>query len=243
MKIYIDGKAHKIDLLSLPLLGRGKEGIVYNYNGQALKIYSKDRPKGFGYPEITKERIDFLSTLNTSYFILPKNSILNNDGLLIGTISPLLEEKKPTKNILDEPINTAINSIKLVYDEGDIFNKNKVLLNDLNNNFLYNIFFYFFDSDLYSLYNYLKNPTYEIIVSKENIKRLNDFFINNLFLHRLSKESLASKECIINFLTQSYFKDCCTFCELLKKLSTDNNYKTLRETIKKEQIYQKIKTL
>lgn len=243
MKIYIDGKAHKIDLNTLPILGMGKEGIVYNYNGQALKIYHKNRSKSLGYPEITKERINFLSTLNTSYFILPKNYVLNNEGLLIGTISPLLKEKKPTKNILDEPIDTAINSIKLVYDEGDIFNKNKVLLNDLNHNFFYNIFFYFFDSDLYSLYNCLNNPAYETIVSKENLKRLNEFFINNLFLHRLSKESLSSKECIVNFLTQSYFNDCCTFYELLKKLSIDNNYTTLRETIKKEKIYQKIKTL
>lgn len=241
MKIYISGKAYKINFNELVKIGEGEDGIVYNYNGQALKIYHNNK-KILGYPEITKERIELFAELDTSYFILPREYALDKDGLLIGTLSPIIKEAKPTKTVLDEQIDTVINSVKLVYGEKDIFNKNKVLLNDLNHNFLYNIFFYFFDSDLYSVYTNLSNPDYETIVTNANDKRLNDFFISNLILYRLSKIDSIEKEEIISNFTQLYFRDCSTFYELLEKLSKNCKCTNLRDIIKQEKIYQKIKT-
>lgn len=236
-------KANKIELVSLPVLGSGKEGTVYNYNGTALKIYKNNRPKTLEFPEITKERIDFLSSINTTNFIFPKKAVLDKNGIVIGTISTIITDEKPLKNIFDADINIVLDSIKLIFKQIEILNANKILLNDINHNFIYNNSFYFFDSDTYSLYNHLSNPAYEQIVANANNERINDFFIINLLLYRLSKEKLNNNEYIIKYIKQVYLECNNSFYDFLNKILKINNYSCLGELIKKEHIYQTIKTI
>lgn len=235
LKIYINNKGYKIDTKLLTYIGEGIEGVVYEFNGKALKLYKNDRETYFVTPTI--EKIESLATLKTKHFPFPEYPVLNKDGKLIGHSAPLIKNKKQHKELLDKPIIEVIEQLKSIRNDIILLNNNCVEISecDFYRNFIYNGIFNFIDHDMYRIINNSRFSNYKRKIQMMNDFTINDFYVMNLLLDKYknkellkNKRKLYSKKIIEKFdLYNIYFED------LLLQKSKDENIQTINQFIKK----------
>lgn len=90
-------------LENLRYIGEGKEGKVYQYFKEAIKIYCRERLKN----RLSLEEASYLSIIPTKYILLPKRMIKNDDQEFCGYTTIYKEDQfkeNPPKFLWDFPI-------------------------------------------------------------------------------------------------------------------------------------------
>lgn len=234
MKIVYNGKTEKIDINSLPMIGEGIEGTVYNFNGKALKLY---KPSRYDYLQTpTKEKIEYLSKIKLHHFPFPEVPVFKDDEL-IGHIAPLITGDISIGSLLDLPIPQLICRLKSIRDDINELSEKTVLLSecDFYRNFIYNGDFYFIDHDLYEVYlNQLDDIKFKKMIKKQNDFIINDFYVINFILRKLYKKpQLMYRKKLVSkgFILQNHLDEL-TFEEFLNELFIKDGIPTIHKYVK-----------
>lgn len=159
-------------------LGEGSEGRVYlkKDSNEAVKIFWDNNSS----PMVLEDAMK-MCHLKSTYFLLPRNIIYDEDGRYSGYSTkavkriPLISD-----NLLKSlPVNTLINLIKELYEEIKYLSENGLVLNDIitnHGNYLYNGKLYFIDPGYYKFrdYEYVK-------ILYSNIRKINIFLNSHVF--------------------------------------------------------------
>ena len=193
MLLYIDDEKVNFSKSDLEnrYINKGREGKVYQYRNEALKIYTdelKYRKK------LTESEVIKMSSILTDRILLPKRPIYNESKEFIGyTTSFKIEAPKERIGLMK--FKDLISDLELIKNDIDIISKNNIELDDLNCGSLLmtqsNLFIgdpgaYTISnsSDTSDLYNY-------------NVKKMNYYFTRMIFLEYLKltkKEKEVLKE-------------------------------------------------
>lgn len=233
MKYRIGNQIYKIDLDSLKVIGRGTEGCIYEYDGEALKIFNKIRLK-YGYA-ISEEKINLLSTITVDRMILPDNIIYqqsNNNYKFVGHTMKLLKNNLPLSHLFARGISEVLEDIKLLESDIAVLSDYGIKMYDYMHNFYYNGNLYLIDS---SYYTECKNLNEAYIHNKESI---NTFFIYNLLLKPTSNNLNLNRVPInsgilLNCFDSSKNLKNINFSRFLKELSYEHDINTISDIQKK----------
>jgi len=93
MGYRLDSK--NINLKGLKKIGTGKNGDVYKYKGQALKIFKSDSE------HLNEETARILTSIHTDRILLPKNLLYYNNTFKGYTLKPL-DKRGHSKKIIEK---------------------------------------------------------------------------------------------------------------------------------------------
>ena len=216
MQYFLDHDYIDIYPLFMHKLGKGKEGNVYSYKGDALKIYHL-------FPEkkcLNKEECEYLRKINTNRILLPKEILLDlNDDICGYTTEKISKEKDIYK----------INKIKLIEELDELKKEIKelsskyVILGDwINENFKYDGMMKFVDPGDYSVdfYKIYGDREFDEIIDDNN-EMLDSFVINSLFGDYIIK---SSKD---NYISHNSIYG-------LKSEFNESNYKCIDQFLEKD---------
>lgn len=182
--LYLNNEKICFDLNNMKVIGEGKEGIVYKYNDDCIKLFHNNRNSG-DLLSINEDKFIFFTQLNTQRIILPKKLLYNYNGEIAGYLMKYIESDFKLNNIRNKNIDDIIEYLGDLKKDIDILNDNDVLINDLkNSHLLYNSGFYLIDTSLYSKYQYDNVLNYN--VKSKNISSVNQFFIGLLLMQKES---------------------------------------------------------
>lgn len=204
------------NLYELKKIGAGHDGIIYEYENQAIKELKYDLDTRKQQCLMTFDKVQYFIEWS-KYFkriVAPHDILLDNDGMYCAYSMDLI--KKIDLNdypISNTPINIFLNSIHELYEDFEILNKMHVLAKDINSgSYLFDEnFIHLCDLDKYiiypeyksinfmnkKIYNYtiskfLYSLMYDKTLSKEDLKKLSNWVRkcsgNNIFLNQLDEE-------------------------------------------------------
>ena len=238
--LYLNNELINLDLDKMKIIGEGKEGIVYKYNNECIKIFNSKRNNG-ELLDINEEKFIFFTKLETNNIILPRKLLYNRQNKIEGYIMPYIELDFDLNNIRSKNINEIISELKQLKKDIDLLNKNDILINDLKySHLLYNNGFYLIDSSLYSKYQYDNVLNYDAYM--KNITSINDFLIDVLLI---KKSDDNDQYLNINQIPKRYYGDKLIFIsEVFEKEKNKykiNSLNELRYIYKKNSIFLKNK--
>ncbi len=238
--LYLNNELINLDLDKMKIIGEGKEGIVYKYNNECIKIFNSKRNNG-ELLDINEEKFIFFTKLETNNIILPRKLLYNRQNQIEGYIMPYIESDFDLNNIRSKNINEIIEELNELKKDIDLLNKNDILINDLKySHLLYNNGFYLIDSSLYSKYQYDNVLNYDAYI--KNITSINDFLIDVLLI---KKSNDNDQYLNINQIPKRYYSDKLIFVsEVFEKEKNKykiNSLNELRYIYKKNSIFLKNK--
>lgn len=238
--LYLNNELINLDLDKMKIIGEGKEGIVYKYNNECIKIFNSKRNNG-ELLDINEEKFIFFTKLETNNIILPRKLLYNRQNKIEGYIMPYIESDFDLNNIRSKNINEIISELKQLKKDIDLLNENDILINDLKySHLLYNNGFYLIDSSLYSKYQYDNVLNYDAYM--KNITSINDFLIDVLLI---KKSNDNDQYLNINQIPKRYYSDKLIFIsEVFEKEKNKykiNSLNELRYIYKKNSIFLKNK--
>lgn len=166
-------------------INKGREGKVYQYRNEALKIYTSELKYR---KKLTESEVKKMSSVLTDRILLPKRPIYNEAKEFIGyTTSFKIEAPKERIGLMK--FKDLISDLELIKKDIDIISKNNIELDDLNCGSLLmtqsNLFIG--DPGAYTISN--SSETSDLY--KYNIRKMNYYFTRLLFLEYLK---LTKKE-------------------------------------------------
>lgn len=171
-----------IDINKASLIGHGKNGNVYKFKNNAIKILSSNDALLVNATICRK-----LSNINTEAILLPRKLIYYNNKFSGYTLK-LIRNNKPSLNICHLEKNTFIDSVKVLERDNVILSRKGVLLDGiLPENVMITDKIYITDPSKYSFIN-------EEFC--EGLNRLNSYQIHllltKLILSSLKKENVST---------------------------------------------------
>lgn len=238
--LYLNNELINLDLDKMKIIGEGKEGIVYKYNNECIKIFNSKRNNG-ELLDINEEKFIFFTKLETNNIILPRKLLYNRQNKIEGYIMPYIESDFNLSNIRSKNINEIIVELNELKKDIELLNENDILINDLKySHLLYNAGFYLIDSSLYSKYQYDNILNYDAYI--KNITSINDFLIDVLLI---KKSNDNDQYLNINQIPKRYYSDKLIFIsEVFEKEKNKykiNSLNELRYIYKKNSIFLKNK--
>lgn len=238
--LYLNNELINLDLDKMKIIGEGKEGIVYKYNNECIKIFNSKRNNG-ELLDINEEKFIFFTKLETNNIILPRKLLYNRQNKIEGYIMPYIESDFDLNNIRSKNINEIISELKQLKKDIELLNENDILINDLKySHLLYNNGFYLIDSSLYSKYQYDNVLNYDAYM--KNMTSINDFLIDVLLI---KKSNDNDQYLNINQIPKRYYSDKLIFIsEVFEKEKNKykiNSLNELRYIYKKNSIFLKNK--
>jgi hypothetical protein len=109
--LYLNNELINLDLDKMKIIGEGKEGIVYKYNNECIKIFNSKRNNG-ELLDINEEKFIFFTKLETNNIILPRKLLYNRQNQIEGYIMPYIESDFDLNNIRSKNINEIISELK-----------------------------------------------------------------------------------------------------------------------------------
>lgn len=178
MKYYLDDKTIHIYPALLKCIGKGKEGKVYKYNNETLKIFHQSTYK----ETMSAETCVMLKKIDTTRILLPRKMLLDNYGEFKGYTTKYIENNKYVYDIIKKKLIYEINELE---KEINILSNHNILINDWHiNNLIYDDKFRFVDP---GIYEYAPNISINEI-KKHNYIILKDFIFFELLKQRLMVE-------------------------------------------------------
>lgn len=116
MRVYLgdDLLEFSDDELEWMYVSEGEDARVYQYRGEALKIYKDDYCRPF---RLTEDAAIRLSTIHTNRVLLPKRMIRNaDDGNFCGYTTPFIK-RATTTGIIKMQMLKFMNEVDLLRDE------------------------------------------------------------------------------------------------------------------------------
>lgn len=199
--LYLNNEKICFDLNNMKVIGEGKEGTVYKYNDDCIKLFHNNRNSS-NLLSINEDKFIFFTQINTQRIILPKQLLYNYRGEIEGYLMKYIESNFKLSNIRNKNVNDIIEYLFDLKKDIDILNDNDILINDLkDSHLLYNDGFYLIDTSLYSKYQY--DNILNCDVKSKNISSINHFFIGMLLMQKENiKDYSLNKRDIPNI----YFK-------------------------------------
>ena len=192
MLCYVDNKKIRLNPYNMKYSKeistvKGTTSDVYLIDNKAYKLYRLP----FSSEPIDKKTIQVMKTIKTNRFVLPENAILNKKRVIIGTISPYIEDLG-RDNLLSLSRKQFISEIKFLQEDCISLGEKSIKVRDLLlNNFVFNNGIYFIDVGKFNVID--KDPN---IVISENIDNFNVFFIQLFLIPLMGKYSKnKSKTC------------------------------------------------
>ena len=180
--LYLNNEKVCFDLNNMKVIGEGKEGVVYKYNDECIKLFNSNRNSG-DLLSVNEDKFIFFTQLNTQRIILPKQLLYNYKREIEGYLMKYIESNFNLNNIRNKNINDIIEYLYDLKKDIDILSDNDILINDLKNpHLLYNGGFYLIDTSLYSKYQY--DNILKCDVKSKNISSINQFFIGLLLIQK-----------------------------------------------------------
>lgn len=185
MEYRVGNKKVRIYTHYLEEISRGKEGIVYKYEGKCLKLYH-DIPK----KDILSLRdCEYLTTLNTERIILPQDTVCNKKHIIKGyTTFPYVDKKR---NIYDISGEEFTKEIDLINTELIYLGEHYVSVDDLwIDNFTCGDKFYFLDPGSYIVHwdmMHMKDEKNFIALENYNLECFNVFLVVHIILKYMKK--------------------------------------------------------
>ena len=212
MKIMYNGKI--VDTNDMKVLGGNFEGMVYEYNGSALKVYHQN-PDKIVLPQDTCN--DF-TKIKTNAILMPDNLVYaydeNNQLYYRGCGTKLVKGEIPLSEMWQTLSKDKLQQQgDILYDDLETLTNNNVEISDLEclGNFIYNGNMYFCDfgnfkfSTMPNLYN-------------SNLNALNEALHSQLILLGKSKEFLEEEFCNMTNSNLEFTED---FYNFIMKIYND----------------------
>ena len=202
MKLIIGEK--KVNIPDIEFMDRyvkeGSEGTIYEYKGDALKIYHERCFK----KRLTEEEAKKLSNIKTKRIMMPKDLIYDENGEFIGYTTPFkIEREKKYVGLLK--MEELLKEANIINNDAMILAKQKISLKDLHydNLLLSNNEIYLCDP---GEYEFCDNSVSNIY--RDNIIELNYLFTRMILTDYLGLTN-AQKEALKNYFEPSddYFID------------------------------------
>lgn len=186
--LYIVGdKKIRVSESKLHYINEGLEGAVYNFRGNALKLYHNYK---FIDNEDKKIRLDLktcrhLSALKPQRFYLPKQIYLTKKRNLGGYECDLVEG---LENIYEAKCDHFLNECSIIKNDIFYLSDNYVEIDDLClENFIYNGKMNFIDPGSYVVhFDMLEKGIYPANIEGINFERINEFIRNYIILNHCS---------------------------------------------------------
>ncbi len=249
MGIYLNTEngIEVIDKNSLGTYKRGLEGKVYNYNGNALKIYHPIS----GKIRMGEKTANLLTSLETKRLLIPnkllykKRKLFFKDKFVGYMTTPYIDNSIPFFQITHMSSDKLSSEIMLIYDDLKILSKNKILIKDYDHpdNIIYNGDIYFVDCGSFSISNsknieyhnftQINNALYFQLITLQQSYKYNKNNIKEIFENNF--EELTEEEIYILYkiLIRIYYKN---FKEILSSNNEQFKYRLLEIIAKFESI-------
>lgn len=224
MGYRLDDREVEISSRRMKRIAYGVTGDVYKYQNKALKIFKKNKPI-----PMDLETAQYLTNINTSRILLPRNILFHNDAFSGYTYK--LVKKGSIKGIINLEKDELIENISIIENEIELLSHKRVLLNGIDPS-----------NTIYNGKLYLSDPSKYTILNTSSIRELNTLNTLNKYQFYLLLSTLfisGIKDC-------NYSQDTCRrFKELLElKDSEENSSKYLYELLgSNESIKQMVKRM
>lgn len=200
-------------------VGSGLEVNAYLIDGEIVKFYKEFCPKN----RLNKYSIEKMKLIKTERILLPKSSITNIDGNIMGYTMKKVE-KSSRESFFKLDRKSLIKEAKKISKDIKTLNSNRIVVSDLcSDNVIYNKGLYFIDPGSYKFYN---KDSFRNYINEEKI---NEFLLALISLYNNDTYKtgiyslFASKE-LKKFLIKNNYT-------LLKYIIKDFKYNSLDELI------------
>ncbi len=142
MNLYLEGKKVTINPSLLEFIGKGCNGKVYKYNGEALKILYND------CCDLDLKTGDYLKDIKTKRILLPKKIYLDEEGSLKAYTTELITKSKTELYNISK--DKFIEELYCIEKELNLLSEKYIYVTDWHlSNFIYDGMFRFIDSGTY----------------------------------------------------------------------------------------------
>lgn len=224
---YLNNERITLNLDQMKIIGRGKEGVVYQYNSnRCLKIFHCDRDY-CDLLRINEDKFKFFTTVKTKHIILPEELLYNASGKIQAYFMPYVNPSFDLNYIRNTDVQDVLQQLNDLRADIEILNEYNILMNDLkSSHLLYDQGFYLIDSSLYTKYEYdsiLDFPCY-----KRNVYLTNELLISVLLEQKANEDDFHLSFKDIPFVYHYYNKSTVPFfADTLAKEVYDKKVKTL----------------
>ncbi|MFV0249634.1 MAG: hypothetical protein ACK5HP_01150 [Bacilli bacterium] len=233
-KIIINNKLIEIDLSKLTVLSKKPtyEGIVYEYNNTALKIFHKNRFNNefdiqlldeFGFLKLKKLQ----PYINR--FVLSLELVYDEEFNFIAYTTKLIKNEQNIKSFESKNIGDVINAANKIREDELLLTENNIRLVDLNHNYIYNGNINIIDPGMYKINQNSYMNLNELLI--DNLKAINNFLISLLIFRPINEFEEFHKNKIIENFINKYCKDI-YFGDYLKEEVMHSGFETIEEFIK-----------
>lgn len=208
MLLIIGGTKVRVSEKKLHILGDGQEGIVYSYNGNALKLYHNGP---YAYRK-QKKKLDlegchYLQNIITHCFTFPKEAVLDKHRHLRGYISNLVENEK---DIYQCKCSLFLQECACLKEDILTLTESFVEIDDIClQNFIFNGKMNFVDPGSFFVhFNLLKNNEYPVNLEAINMERINSFIRREIIQTKCS--SLLPRDKEYSYFFEKFREDFCS---------------------------------
>lgn len=225
-----NNKKVRININNLGFPKCGTEGIIFNYNDMALKIYYEDVDNS---KRLDENLVKLLSQIDTKRILLPMAPIYTIRNKFRGYIAnPFISNTEEIIKINNLNSSKILYELDLIYKDIDTLSQNKIAVYDLDDNYgniVYNGDIYFIDPG-----KFLLDKNYGL--KSYNISHINKALFNNLILLQENPKYLdeSHKQIFENYFGKFNDKNYSLSKELLYSLYSDYyNYIILNSSYEK----------
>lgn len=202
VKYYLDDKTIHIFPSLLKYIAEGKEGKLYKYKDNALKIFHNKLYE----KTMSSETCVELKKINTERILLPREMLLDRYGEFIGYTTKYIYNNKFIYDITKEKLVAELLELE---KEINILSVHNILIDDWHiNNLIYDGMIRFVDP---GIYEYVPNMSINDI-KKHNYMILKDFVFYELLKQRLMFE-MYNYSSYLNEVYETYKNNICNFFE------------------------------
>lgn len=162
------------DLKHLSKIAQGKNGDVYRYRNEALKVFKENRPL-----PIDEETARYLQDITTERVLLPRKLLFYNAAFRGYTLK-LIPKKGMTRRIISTDRDELVSGIESIEEDVEELSNRNVLLNGISpKNCIFNGSLYLSDPSKYSVF---------YSADSEELERINKYQLQLLLIELVSGE-------------------------------------------------------
>ena len=212
--------AYVPNVLSLPKIGAGHDGVVYQYGDLVFKILKYDIARRKERDLMTFEKATyFVNELKLKRITQPMDILLNSDGVYMGYVMGYLEDVRENPKTLPSTGNRFLmrdlhESLEDFEEDFAKLTEKKVMADDLNRGsyIITNNYLYMCDMDKFKV---IHSPR---TLRDLNAGRLNFFFSKGLY-YEMEQSGLFSKDELKELM--KWVKKSCNSREFIRTLKED----------------------